>query len=502
MLLTLPDEVLLLIFRHLSLWTHADVEIIKWSLGPRMLDNWQTLARVCRTCTRLRAIAEPLLYRAYVKPPNAFKPDRLELEMIENSNLRLHKANRHLRCFVRTLIQRPDLASLVRFMTLGEWDTAHSLRQAGAFTEIPDQDLVHLYRLATRKIWIRKPWAVKWVSYLACGIEDAEVALLLSLTPNLSELDIALPNFHEKRSHELFYRRIFEDALYPDVEGHSQNTFKHLRRIHAVLWQPNNPPTSGFPLYPISEMVRLPSLKSFAAYGAFEAGHAFQWTVKPKSLPLTTLDLGGCGLSASALTTLIASCACLKTLFLTYGEDTAETEDITWPEVIKAIESQKDSLEVLGLRADPCSQLYAEEISSRSGLREIGYWKSVGSLSQFTVLKKLSIYQTPLLGPEDYIGEIEPAPTDVHLPDILPPSLESLVVANCSIFALPQLEALLSVRTKRFPKLKQIDVEPIDLWLDVLDVTEAEAEQVTSRLARIKGRFKEDGINWVEDDTD
>lgn len=384
-------------------------------------------------------------------------------------------------------------------MTLGVWDTAHSLRQAGAFTEIPDQDLVHLYRLATRKIWIRKPWAVKWVSYLACGIEDAEVALLLSLTINLTELDIALPNFHEKRSHELFYRRIFEDALSPGVEGHSQNAFKQLRRIHAVLWEPKNTPNFGFPLHPISEMVRLPSLTSFAAYGASETGHAFQWTVKPKSLPLTKLDLGGCGLSASALTTLVASCACLKTLFLTYGEDTDQTEDITWPEIITAIESQKDSLEVLGLRADPCSQLYAEEISSRSGFKEIAHWKPVGSLSQFKALKKLSIYQTPLLGPEDYIGEIEPAPTDVHLPDVLPPSLESLVVANCSIFALPQLEALLSTREKRFPRLNKIDVEPVDLWLDVLDVTEAEAEQVTSRLRRIKAGFQAANIDWVED---
>ncbi|GAB7350542.1 hypothetical protein MBLNU459_g1125t1 [Dothideomycetes sp. NU459] len=499
MLLSLPDEVLLLVLRHLSLWTHADVEIVKWSLGPRMLDNWQALARVCRTCTRLRAIAEPLLYRTYVKPPNALKPDRLGPEIIENSNLRLHRANRHLRCFLRTLIERPDLARLVRFMTLGEWDTAWSLRKAGAFTELPDQDLVHSYRLATKEIWLRKPWAVKWVSYLACGIEDAEVALLLSLTTNLTELDIALPNFYEKRGHELFYRRIFEDALGEDAGGHSQTAFKQLRRIHTVLWQPTNPPAYGFPLYPVSEMIRLPSLESFAAYGAFESGYAFQWTVKPRTLPLTSLDLGGCGLSASALATLIASCACLKTLFLSYGEDTAQTEDITWPEIITALESQKDSLEVLGLRADPCSQLYAEEISSQSGLKEFADWKPVGSLRHFTALKKLSIYQTPLLGPEDYIGEIEPALTDVHLPDILPSSLESLVIANCTIFALPQLEALLCVGKRGFPHLKKIDVEPVDLWLDLLDVTETEADQVSSRLERIKKGFRNAQVDWVED---
>lgn len=163
----------------------------------------QPLSRISQVCREWRKLSQPLLYATYVKSENLAYP--------ENEKVQL---SRSLRLFLRTLMERPDLAKHVNHLILGPWESSHPL------THIDTNSHHSLRRKLNEKLAIRQrmhrtspPIGNPFLERLACWSnkpgwrrllsntqdhfdqdEDVEVALLLTLLPHSRDLKIHVAN--------------------------------------------------------------------------------------------------------------------------------------------------------------------------------------------------------------------------------------------------------------------------------------------------------------------
>ncbi|USW58481.1 hypothetical protein Slin15195_G118000 [Septoria linicola] len=117
-----------------------------------------TLSRATRACRLLEQIGRPLLYESYPGQPVA-----------------------GLQAFNRTLLTRPDLARMVKHITIDQWDL--NLMQS----------LDRWWKDKLSRIGFGQKLVAALVQKAEAGIEDAQVALLLTLCTNTRSIDISAP---------------------------------------------------------------------------------------------------------------------------------------------------------------------------------------------------------------------------------------------------------------------------------------------------------------------
>lgn len=199
----LPDEILVEVLRHLRTFDcptyrrSLDEEKVfpdhiehSRSLQCRIVYS-NTLASLCRTSKRFHAFAEPYLYETYVKTSNRFVPADVVLQAPLSIT-----PNKGLRRFLRTIIDRPSLALQVRHIVLLDWETDHSALANGFYFNSLDEATAGAFcRAASLAMDDFTEIQSEWAEGLRLGNEDAEIALLVALTINVTSLELRIPPY-------------------------------------------------------------------------------------------------------------------------------------------------------------------------------------------------------------------------------------------------------------------------------------------------------------------
>lgn len=197
------------VFRHISSFRcdedTAYSDLLMHTMAIRFrVDESATLASLCRTSKRFNALAEPLLYRTFVKKANNYRPFSADRSVPGTVSI---PPNDQLRSFLRSIIHRPELALHIRTVVLREWETDHSRLTDGFDFSPPDDHTADaFYSTANRFIDMPQSNCSEWRNALAVGNEDAEIALLLALAVNLTSLELKIPVYfrvtvHQPQSH-------------------------------------------------------------------------------------------------------------------------------------------------------------------------------------------------------------------------------------------------------------------------------------------------------------
>ena len=171
MLSNIPTEILLHILSNLKAVRHPDIAFHDKSFAEESIKNSSTLAKLCLTCRSIRNVVQPVLYQSY------YKPRILPAHVACKST----SLNHRLRLFLRTLVERPDLARDVRTMTIEGWET-RAYCSSRPETECPGEELSQVLQAAAIRIDLGT-YQDKWIEDLRRGTEDADMALLLLLAP-------------------------------------------------------------------------------------------------------------------------------------------------------------------------------------------------------------------------------------------------------------------------------------------------------------------------------
>ncbi|KAE8140845.1 hypothetical protein BDV38DRAFT_289911 [Aspergillus pseudotamarii] len=169
------------------------------------------LYAVCLTRGNWRSVAEPLLY------------DRVEWTWTNSQNPPIAQ-------FLRSIVHRPELASLVHAVILnGDCfeNSANGYEKKSPKLPVSEDALDELVQCVER---IPIPYGEKWVQELRAGTMDAFTALLLSRLPNLRYLYLGTNFARESRILGMMLR----SALCEEPQDSDLPSFTHLRDVSAV----------------------------------------------------------------------------------------------------------------------------------------------------------------------------------------------------------------------------------------------------------------------------
>ncbi|KAH0353113.1 hypothetical protein KCU81_g1605, partial [Aureobasidium melanogenum] len=488
MLDKLPNEVLHLVFEHLATspdFVHDDDE----EQTNYHLSNWKTLVQLCKVSRQMRRVAEPLLYRHYAKPDST--------QVLRGHHL--------FRRFLDTVLNRPELLQYIRCLYIGAWsykpgeyDQYEASNEPNRYLTFPDE-LCATYNDYAGKSALGDVWK----EALLAGEEAAEIALLMSLTPNLEHIEFCMPDLSllENIAPQYFWPSL----LIPSAKWDPAHHFHRLDSvmIHKRHLETGMPASDeyGFEVDPLLLFIGLPKLKVFWV----EDDNVGAYQVLPEDYPLsdkvshlTDLTLGLSCIHPMKLIQILKRCTKLEAFDFDFQPELEFVPGFSWNTIGEALRSSCDTLEELTLSADMRSQLATEQEDGSEGT-----CVSIGSLRNFTSLRKLDVLQTTLLGFENMLDDINLVVPALPFAEMLPSSLESLTIDLCTLTIVPYLEDMSTVLKEQFPNLKEIRLSNVDLreWDPMDDLSEAEREAVIEsrkdRVKRLKEDFVKAGVQWL-----
>jgi hypothetical protein len=173
-------------------------------------------------------------------------------------------------------------------------------------------------------------------------------------------------------------------------------------------------------------------------------------------------------------------------------EEGYETPDT--PTIREALTNSRYTLKELTLNTPWMSLLEATRRFFTNGKA------SIGTLTDFTTLRKLDVLQNTLIG----FGVINSTPAVPKLPleELLPSSLESLTIDQCTRAIIPYLEEMSIGLEDKFPHLQEIQLSQVEAKeSDVTHLPEDQREIVkrrwNHRIERLKERFISAGVQWL-----
>ncbi|TIA23919.1 hypothetical protein D6C80_00464 [Aureobasidium pullulans] len=493
-MVNLPKEILLEVVRNYPTFTrlrHPDDVLEQYNLVKN------TLASLCLVSKSWRDIAQPLLYRAYIKTekndPNQdedeydeAKIDAMEERGEDTSELTDEEMGFtgqrkpiQLEKFIRTMIERPDLAAEVECLSISNyWDEIASIERRFGRTDVNAALGEMMVEASKRRDDLRE------------GDEVAEVALLMFLLPNIRWLDLGTSSADYGIHVQDIWRQLLGSQSKAKVEHHGQE-----QEIEAdFLSQTGNPAilsrleyfsarTDSF-LYKdaptintVSEILTIPSLKSFYGFGLQE--EHWSYNVRLPLGHLKELFFNDCRVSEEVLITLVDSCEQLESLDVAFSYYTDEISLSAW--FIYALARRKETLKELTL-------FLLDECDSRSR-REL-FINAPFDLRRLANLDTLSI---------DYdILFQERHPDNVKFPHNLPESIERLNVENCRLDEDMARHAASLVATKqKYNKLKFVEFN----FKTLEPVNDRERDQV-SGMSLTAGVYQASGrkLSIVSDD--
>ncbi|KAI5199655.1 hypothetical protein E4T38_06940 [Aureobasidium subglaciale] len=185
------------------------LEIASYHVVPEMActhASRQTLIALCLVSKQLCAAIQPLLYHDFTKfarPSAAYRLATKDSEWLHKyyqrdiRTFRTVSKTTRLEKFFRTLINRPDLAAEIRYLSIEEFHDTNAIPYwfNGLYDKLPlNRTISTLFARALKNsaaigLLSRTP-QITWDKHLRDGIEGVEVALLLILVPQLRSLSL------------------------------------------------------------------------------------------------------------------------------------------------------------------------------------------------------------------------------------------------------------------------------------------------------------------------
>lgn len=404
----LPNELLLMIIEPYKRCHQRSPRTGQASVSSiEQADNTRRLAGFARVSKTWYGVIAPILYSTYVKPDNAYHRSSPPIATLAPLYA---QPNKNLRLFLRSIITRPKLARDVKKLVLGSWDhtmtcfqynnmlssesgLANSLRQSSV--AIPPGDFLrsgYKATLLSLRLTPAPPCTrvAQFVTNLFGGDEDAEVGLLIALTPNV---------------HELYLRQRvdlgpFFWPLYNDYGTNSALTGALSRLDKITLDLPRN----GF--YPYRRL--------------------FSWLSDVEFLSSLTVE--GCNTEIANLISVLGgpqlSHLNLQTCNLNVLQGTIRLKHLRW--IVPGNAGFRPTFDewnrckaVLSLQKDSLESLHLEGDYFLTG----GFDRSEISFKDFKRLKSLKIQQQFLFGYQ--------RASSLLLDDLLPECLERFEVTVC-----------------------------------------------------------------------
>ncbi|MCJ1267795.1 hypothetical protein MMC22_007681 [Lobaria immixta] len=380
--------------------------------------------------------------------------------------------NGKLRDLASLLVRRPNLAALVRHLTLHVVRPSR-LREASSEDsedseyskepEEPEELEEHVrpelftvdqaFKTAANALSLSKEVERNWLRQLSdthkCH-DDLILMLLCSALPKVEKLVLDLkigPDTHYLE--EMIRRAAWRESpfdLQPPFEALTAFVLSHDRF---------NPRSTGL----IASLLKLPAIKEISGcfgetwddLGELIGVNKNLLELDSSSSPLISLDLAACAVSTADLVHMLRAPKALKTLFYKI----CPPYYFGFTDLSQALGPQKDCLEILGLDyEDDYEDSYAMEVLP--GVRPFQYF---GSMISFTSFKSLKVFKTAAL----FLEIIDNGPECHSLINIFPPSLETLHLTRLqsqSQTILEAVENLLAQKSARqIPSLQKLILE-------------------------------------------
>ncbi|KAK8123049.1 hypothetical protein PG984_011719 [Apiospora sp. TS-2023a] len=436
-----PDLVWLIIIDQLRLPFHWHEQFDYGPYRPQSeLDGLAALARLCRTSSRLRAIAERALY----------------------SGLPLTESRLRARIFA-TIRQNPRILHHVQAAELGD---AYMTRDEFAALTLPPN--THENQQAWPETGMHRSVAdqiraMRDLPDLSEEFADAWPAYTIVLMPNLKKLDITMTN-----TMAILPSVFREAAQYGKYISGSQVDpsalqLRPLSQLEEIVVRRVSETKGAVRMQLFEDVLLLPRLKKI--YGqCVDLNTNLAARTARQSSSLIHVVLMQSLVEAAGLLDLLRTCPLLQTLKIHWGESTVGDVTLEWDGIGHALREYGSNLEVLDLDCRECLTYDMGEWSGR-----------IGTLRALRRLKHLSLPQDVLVGNEDALSGLDnlgdsdedegqshdgASESDVSLEPLLPDSLERLRLYSCyeeEEWASKSVQGLLS--SQRLVSLRDIKID-------------------------------------------
>lgn len=378
----LPDELLLHICRHLSL---SD-EFVSGFDGAAVLgDETRALSRLCRLSKRLQPFAQRALYDniPQLSPENRYR-------------------------LLRTFVDYPHLARLVRAMNMGDCSIAGS-------------ELMSLFRAAQPRLNVSA--RLEEIATARAGLESEgfDSAFVLLLLPNLELLEIEVRGELDYEMCDLV-DEIRADASGPPI---ALGRLRELRIRHSDTEDADTLKPQGLLTLPTLRTLRGWSVQWGGLYPDDRAdGHV---ETHSECLSVEHVDFSWSLCDGFSLSAMLFHCPDLKTLRIEWGPSTVGCDDnLDFSDMGDALRKHGGNLERLTLDIREAFMYEEGESTGR-----------IGSLRELSKLKYIALTHDMLVGEDDGSDEDSddessgPKERSLQLGEVLPVSLEELRLYTC-----------------------------------------------------------------------
>lgn len=437
-LVDLPDELLLMVFQHFRLagFLYGPLEEQVFWYEDRLVlfqQRCDVLRNICHSCKSLCRVAQPLLY-----------------EVINCLNHPFRRFD-----FLRTLIRRKDLAAAVKEVHLRHEFEDPKKKLAAQYPEI-------LEAAAGVDIEMSR----SFVGALRTGRCEAQIALALSLMPNLTYLNVCLDERFVEDYNWMF--RLLRQSSFSMLQHGPVGPFANIRTIETSYGGMDY----GYNPVFISDFVTLPNLREIMVRSAWsgESACGINWHPKENSSNITTINLDASSVTNEFIHKLLTACKAPKTFIYSWGGPPPVDSMHEFPDFMRALRVRKDTLETIRLDVVLKANYFESLAIDNEYLPPIGSFKDFSRLTELEVPGHL-LLGSPLLDWQNFDGQHWPAfITDLDytaLTDVFPSSLERLTIDCMGLeedvtFLLPFLDEFTQHCAERLPNLKFVKLVVVD----------------------------------------
>lgn len=434
----LPTELLGQIFQCLPVWTPADgAQAAKTDICHT---NYQGLKSSSQVSKRVHSVVEPFLYHTFIRYGNRSRGVTQCLS---------------IRRFIRTLLERPELRQYVKVVVIEALGrNSETIHDANSCRRRDRRSLRLSHLLVASTTYMHRNHCFKLLlNELDNGSETPEIAVLFFLTPSLEHLAMAYPSCPANSLATLGYYRSLVQITLGYERGRHVHDFPQLVRFTAL-----DPTQTGVDL--LVKLLQLPSLKTIDGYVNYLSPALLNslrglFGITDGSSAITTVDLILRDRLLSEMEPAIVSiCKGLERLSLTFCPSAyfcRRSNRSDWAKLNTPLHNHRNTLKALTLDA---------HISNRDRFRSGSAWEQyfdstcLKSLQDMEVLTTLHLHQSAI-----FASSMDDQ-SESHLVDLLPASLQELVITDVSPRMVPLLNALLRCTPQRFPDLLYIGLSP------------------------------------------
>jgi hypothetical protein len=427
----LANEILIKISQYVDTYFHGDVNHVYYSPIRSLLN-----LAVCSS--RFHRLLELILYSNVV--------------IRDDSHAKRFPG---LPAFLCRILARPELARQVRslYATARGSEPGFDSSEMSSFLDMSSLIDPHRGRIraAVQAASESNEEVEDWIEAIEGGTWDSITALILSLAPNIAELEFEnwsyTTNFHP------FLIRFFERATSLQETASLSSPFS-LRNLHemTVTYRDTE---SALPVDSIIPFLRLKSLTVFHGHTVCQTDHRDDdappaWLSSRPTFTTKDLRFSNGNLGHDFMTSFLRCFPALERLHYEHGVSYVSWGDFEPPRMMAALEQLKPHLREITFLGEemPCGSSDLESCP-------------VGSFSYFEKLTSIDAFATLMLG-NGYPGTCEGFPRLQELVDAVPPSLKSLTLRKCRDvipqYLVSQVSQLVLQKATVAPALKRMDL--------------------------------------------